>query len=207
MTPYRISAEPPGRPVIDAEMKEACRFLLEWRKYKPLIAGGALWAWAADERPRDIDIFLSGGFMLRRKLTKRFGPPMVYPIGEARSAGYFYPVRQARSDRFAGTLELAEQAPAKLDIVYTPFRGPEVLDHFDYAHCMVAFGEGVRIARGAPHYAEGLFEPRHGQHRAVSWMEEKVYQVLWGRPWAPERLGRVMNRLAHHYNNLLMGVP
>jgi len=64
--------DPRRRRVQLAEMREACELLFEWEDLKPVIAGGALWSWAAGRTPKDIDVFI-GTAMLDRNAQHLLG--------------------------------------------------------------------------------------------------------------------------------------
>src|SRR4051812_11914821 len=54
-------------PEVLAEMRASVALLYDWRKYDPVIAGGALWSWAAGRRCRDLDVFMKNSWGARRR--------------------------------------------------------------------------------------------------------------------------------------------
>ena len=55
---------------IHAQMVGAIEILRKWNWWKPIIAGGALWSWAAGNLANDVDIFARSTWWSRRRAKK-----------------------------------------------------------------------------------------------------------------------------------------
>lgn len=214
-----------------AEMHEACRFLYHMRNHSPVIAGGALWSWAAGKRPNDIDVFVANSPGLVESLGIAFEPnPGSSDSLEdnPRTQSNFY--RGFHPDdgkpyvihRFKYQLTIGIETQAAggsyavpVDLVVTPWRQERVISHFDYNHCRVAFGATVvkregkdeRIelhadSFGAQWYERGILMTTHSRPRSKERIMSKIQADLWGNPEAGERLRMVFEALDHTYKTL-----
>lgn len=207
-----------------AEMSAACDFLYHMRNHDPVIAGGALWSWAAGRRPNDIDVFVANSPGLVEALEVGFeknsaGSDSLEDNARVESDFYraFDPgdtrpyVIQRFKHRVVINFERQEAGgmyAIPVDLVVTPWRRGAVISHFDYNHCRVAFG--IRLDRskggeeiitihadntGADWYMRGQLETAHPRPREESRIRSKLQSSLWGNQEAGERLRMVFEAL------------
>jgi hypothetical protein len=202
---YRINSSK-ERAAAELEMREACQLLYDWRKHRPAIAGGALWAWAAQEPPRDIDIFLRHSFFrpVHRKARQLYGEPLNYPFGPPYE-DYGGLMRNLPSARYSTFLP---QSRARVDFVVAKWTGFQAVAAFDWEHCQVAFSPTGRVTLGTDSYARGELARNqqaargHQVARDRQVVEEKLQTSLWGKPWAPRCLLDVMDKLEQIYDQI-----
>jgi hypothetical protein len=188
--PYR---EPPPdtAKVRLAQMSDAIDMLYHWQHRDPVIAGGALWSWAAMQPARDVDIFMKTSWRTLRKCRRLYGPVSEELMGEEQD---HYGGSPVRVNRFA-----IETDATSIDLVLTSRGGGDITSGFDYEHCAVAFGPSCAVTFGVRAYQAG--ETRqlcygHRFRRTREQILEKVQPTLWGRPEAKDALRVVLWELA-----------
>lgn len=198
---YRTSGEL-RRPMAELEMKEACQVMYIWRKHEPMLAGGALWAWAADQAPRDIDIFVKHSFWRRahRKARKLYGPARGYR-DDSPVEMYDLETTSLLRDSRRYTMYL-RKSRAPVDLIVTNWSGREAIENFDYAHCQVGFAPRLQVTIGAEYYAKQLIKTLRLPLRRFEVIEKKLQSELWGRPWAVTRLLGVLCQLDQIYTEI-----
>lgn len=178
------------------EMQEAVDLLWRWRRYSPAIAGGALWAWAAGRRARDVDIFLLSTWASRRAMKAIYGTPAGESMGEQYNHDGYQTIASAYAIEVHKTF-LPCGSP--VDMILCPWGDGLVTDHFDYAHCQVAFGITARIMKGANAYTLADLQMQHTDNRCRT--EEKIraklQPELWGHHDAAAKLVYTMETLDH----------
>lgn len=200
--PFRTQTFEDVRTVITAQMVGTCRVLKDWEKFKPVVAGGALWSWAAKEIARDVDIFVKKSWRTKRRADQIYGVD--------RERNLLGKTKQSVS--YGGTITVDGHVPVlvyksvlpgdtgtPMDFVLTPWRGAEVTCHFDYLHDTVAFGRGIACTNGATYYKAGMYIAVYDKHRDKELVKKKVKQTLWNNPDAKEKLNQVMVTLSHIY--------
>lgn len=202
MSPYRASAYPFTEGKVTQEMLEACKILYEWRKWHPVIAGGALWSWAALQPCNDIDIFIKSTWRTRRRANRIFGADdgnrflattkTYSDYWETKERPKWFKTRRYRSVIVAtGT---------KLDFVLNPFKGARVIHYFDYAFCAVAFGPSSISSYGSTYFQDGDLEAQHCAPRDYQTMRVKTEKhPLWGKMQAGPSLVRTLQILEQIY--------
>lgn len=198
--PYRTAKYPSINDVYP-EMFDALVFLKKFEKFKPVIAGGALWSWAAYKPARDIDIFVKSSWRTRRKARK-----LAYKADDdhlsCHSYGNYGSLQEDSKPVCRYTLKTFA-TDKDVDLVLTPWDGLQATEHFDYHHCSVAFGPGGVSYHGADYYASGMLQKRyHSLARSNEVIVNKIQKELWGNPAAVDRLEQVIRLLYHTYNNL-----
>ncbi len=181
------------------EMREVCDFLYLWRKYQPLVAGGALWSWVNRQLCRDADIFIKNTPQLEKNLLNHYSCHKgQQELGTAALQEYYSrPEKKLTFPKI--TLHLKRSI--KIDVILcelNPF--DVVLDCFDYEHCKVGFGPEARIIRGAEFYAAGVLRPCFRENiRPRELIESKLQKNLWGNPAAKDSLLALMDQLTSIY--------
>lgn len=184
----------PATGNVSTQMKYACEILHEWKKFKPIIAGGALWSWAANRPARDVDIFAKDSWRSRRKASKYIHDPSACPLKQkVQVYGYFLyeKAKPIKVDAYRGLLP--DGTP--LDIVLVPKSGINALRFFDYAHCMVGFGLDEVNLSGVQFYVAGNLYSRHNAPRLERVIMSKVQKFLWGSDEAETAMVKVVSEL------------
>lgn len=201
------------------EMQKSCEFLYKIREYQPVIAGGALWSWAAGRRPNDIDVFVGDYNGIARSAFS-----MVYEENNQGSDSLAEKPNTPAYRNIAGNelydiyrfkhkIEVGDQTVGArgyvvpIDLVCTPWNGEGPIWHFDYNHCMVAFGANTRNLFGAEFYVKGLLQTRHDKPRPMERIRGKLQKDLWGNPDALPRLQMVMEQLDWIYKTIASPPP
>ena len=192
---------------IQEEMFFTCSLLKEWRRWHPVVAGGAIWSWAAGKPCNDVDIFVQSTWGSRRKALRQYGycdsdkllsTKTVHStyLGGSRDVTTEMPIERYKT--------LLPDCPVPVDFNLTPWKGAEVCQHFDYLHCVVAFGPKTMCATGVEFYQKGLLEPqhRHANTRAREYVMGKIQPSLWGKASAGDHVRRVLIQLQRLYADL-----
>lgn len=174
-----IFSKPPSW-VLD-EMKQAVEFMWSIAFAEPVIAGGALWSWAAHKQARDVDIFIrKPSDELRAKLESMFSRRDGRSPDEAT-----YPARRL-------TAELPNGTP--VDIV--------IMDDdkkllFDWQHCNVSFShDGIQRLDGVSCYMDAKLVSQGTEHpRSSDDVLKKVHAELWGKVDAAPAMINALHRL------------
>lgn len=193
----------PFSPDVMEEMKQSVDFLKRYEKRNALIAGGALWSWAANERARDVDIFVSGGFFFERKLNKdnlSSSGGEEFKITKNKVFSDYFGPRTEAVTRHAHTIRYHTLLPkgTVVDLVVTKGVTPLgiVTEWFDYEHCKVAFGKNTCIITGGDSYEKGV----EVSNSLTPRKEIRVRKSLWGNPQARRRIITVMETLKELYD-------
>ena len=200
--PYRYSEPVDFKGRVYAEMAEACVYLKKLKRFKPAIAGGALWSWAAQKPARDIDIFMKNSWFARRKVRRitTLSFDEMWPNGY-HSDGYGSWLAWARIDRYTYRSKL----DIDFDFVLTPWHGVGAARKFDYGHVQVAFAPEVSLDLGAVFYQTGELHKnndRDGHERPKELIESKIQRSLWKNADAGLFLMDVFHNLSYIYNRL-----
>lgn len=192
---------------IQEEMLFTCLLLKEWRRWRPVVAGGAIWSWAAGKPCNDVDIFVQSTRWSRRKALHQYGycdsnkllsTKSVHSsyLGRTRDVTTEMPIERYKT--------LLPGCPVPVDFNLTPWKGAEVCRHFDYLHCVVAFGPKIMCTTGVEFYQKGLLEPQHsGIHaREKDYVMGKIQPSLWGKIQAGDHARRVLIQLQKLYAEL-----
>lgn len=181
------------------QMQEAVRLLVEWRRFNPVIAGGALWAWAANNPARDVDIWLRNTRRARRAVSnwtqKTDGLTLVEQVKKS-SKNYIVTIKAVETviERRIG---LFVESKTPVDVLLVPWAGIRAPEHFDYLHCAVAWGIHRSCDTGAKYY-HGRLKPTFpggGYRRNTKLVMEKLQKELWGKAEAAKRLQAVFTQL------------
>lgn len=179
-----------------AEMRAAIGILRQWSKYDPVIAGGALWSWAAYEPARDFDIFVHKTWFSRMKARNQLQAGEIQEfINDIKSDGYSLDVQTREVIRHRGKHVGSDKT---IDLLLTPWKGINVVHHFDWNHCRVGFGLKEFTTYGAHYYAAGKLQRCfQGEERARSeaTVRSKLHQSLWGKTLAHDRMDEVIATL------------
>lgn len=208
-------------PVVVEQMVCAVSLLKEWQEHDPVLAGGALWSWAADQQAHDLDIFMEDTRASRR-WADTLGAEYENPATELARHDYYGQLRhntpasrkaiakRKRSNVFGWFyLDRVHAYRTKVsrnvlvDVVLSPWQSCEATHHFDYAHLRNAFGARTIEMHGAYFYARGWLveQPEAWNVRGWETVRRKVEQTgLWKKPEAFMRLADVMQELAQLYH-------
>ncbi len=205
-TPYRTQVYEDVPAIMTAQMVGTCRLLKEWEKFKPVVAGGALWSWASGEAANDVDIFVKKGWRTKRKADQLYGVDQPRKLqGKVKCSSYGGSVTE---DGPVPVMQYKTILPGDtrtpVDFCLTPWKGAAVTRHFDYLHDTVAFGRGISCTNGATYYMNSMFTAAYDGHRNEEVVKEKIKVVLWGKPEAADRLRRVMVVLTHIYEGIVL---
>jgi hypothetical protein len=190
-------------PIVKEQMNAACCILHDWKKHKPAIAAGCLWAWAARKPARDIDIFVKNSRKARKKAQSFIVNPSSAPLRKkVVKSNYFGVHEEARKIKaVAYTSILPDDTP--LDIVLAPIPGIEAVKYFDYSHCAVAFSPPYTVdLTGVGHYIAGELNQMHKEARSKEVIMSKVQKTLWGNVDAEREIIRVIHELKDIYNSI-----
>ena len=192
-------------PIIQ-QMKLACLKLYEWQKFHPAISGGALWSWAASQQARDIDIFVKNGWFsgARKKARSLIVDKSRFVLGEdVEKNGYGGPVTVWKPIKRIYVYKGKLEDDTSFDLVLTPHAGLDIINYFDYYHCMVAFSpEGIDLD-GVSYYINKKLKKSFRSYigiRDENIMKEKIRSSLWGNPNAEVKMNLVMLKLKEIYN-------
>lgn len=203
--PFRSmdAAEPPA-PRVNEQMELACKLMYEWRYYTPVIAGGALWSWAAGVLCRDVDLFVKDSWLARRKANKSYGASANDVMLYLRYTEYFTHTNERPVHKY---LSMLSDGVTPVDIVMSPWKGTDVVEHFDYEHCMVAFSPSKIETKGAKAYSDGKLIRKFDRDkvRDEHVVAAKYIDSLWGKQDAVEKLDRVMYMLNQLYKKVSKG--
>ena len=202
MSPFRQNEFEDVENLIRDQMIGACRMLKEWQKFWPVVAGGALWSWAAKEPARDVDIFVRRSWRTRRWATRRYG---VFGDEDFRDRKL---IRSGYSSRWTNVgvpvshykTVLPGDTATPVDFVLTPWKGCEVIKHFDYFSSCVAWGSRGSSVFGASYYRDGAMTAQFEGGRDKDYVRGKVKEALWGKEQAEERLSQIFVNLSHIYH-------
>jgi len=189
-------------PLIRSQMANACDILHDWKKFKPIIAGGSLWSWAAGKPARDIDIFIKSTWRARRKarslVTDKSDAGLKVQIIKNGYFGEIEVIRKLKNTVY--TAVMPDGTP--VDIILSSVGGTKVLQYFDYRHCAVAFCPPCTTdLTGARSYTAGELEMLHKKARSKEMIISKIQRGLWGSVDAKEELVRVIHELKDIYLN------
>lgn len=187
---------------IHAQMVGAIEILKKWAWWRPVIAGGALWSWAAGNPANDVDIFARSTWWSRRRAKKMYGQSTLdlATVAPSINDGYGNMITAGGLNVFRTTLS---NHPTKVDFVLSK-RGQHGYGSvciggdsiFDYAHVQVAYGLHWYSTDGANAYAEGRLKKLHASARKETYVISKVQTTLWNNPEAVSKLLGVMETLS-----------
>ena len=193
--PYRNMRYIDTKAAITAQMTGAVELLYRWKRWNAVIAGGALWSWAAGFTANDVDIFVRSTWWSRRRARAMYG------LSSLDTAT----VNQRIPDGYGGfavgmglqvfKTKLANH-PTKVDFVLSGRTTDRYGGIFDYAHCQVGYGLSWHCIEGANSYCEGKLTQLHADARGRDFVMNKVQQTLWRNPNARARLVSVMQELS-----------
>ena len=203
---YRTESFTKSTSVIE-EMRAICRFLYEWRRYKPIVAGGALWAWAANKHCRDADVFMRKRMFLERKIKKYFDTnvEVIELAGINTVQGYYGKSQEQALIPFDLYKILLAPEKIAVDVILTGNHPANTVKrNFDYEHCKVGFGKSNYIALGVDAYSRGeLISDYNGARvRDKETILSKVQPDLWGKDIAKVRLLDTIKSLMDLYNEV-----
>jgi hypothetical protein len=191
---------------IREEMKGACLVLKRWRWHRPIIAGGALWSWAAGYPCRDVDIFVKSTRWTRWRAQRAYGSRHEDEFLDKKYSSYAGEeiVSGVPVARYQTILPIECATP--VDFNLTPWKGGANTDHFDFAHVRVAFGNRIACSYGAEFYERAELKPFHVSHhnrlmRSEEYVLKKVQTKLWGKPYAGDALRQTLNQLRMVYKD------
>lgn len=194
-SPYRSAPYVEPRSAIRAQMTGAITILREWKKYNPVIAGGALWSWAAEKPANDIDIFARSSIWTRWRAERMYGPPSFAEANfNTRREGAYGSAKAGTGLQVFRTV--LGNHHTKVDLVLTGRPSDGNHGMFDYAHCRVAWGLDWCSMAGASAYEEGRLVQLHHNARPEKHVLSKVQRDLWGSTMAFHRLFAVMGELS-----------
>src|SRR6188508_822128 len=185
-----------------AEMRSICKFLYQWRKYKPIVAGGALWSWAANKHCRDADVFMRKRMFLENKILKYFATnkEIVNLSGLHTShGGYGRSSHTEKKIPFDLYKVFLAQEKIAIDVILTGNRPIDtVRRNFDYEHCKVGFGKNQLVATGVDAYSQGKLKTDYSAENVrPEWVIlNKIQPDLWGKDIATVKLLDVLNILS-----------
>lgn len=186
---------------IKAQMVGAVAVLKQWKWWRPIIAGGALWSWAAGNVANDVDIFARSTWWSRRRARAMYGQSTIdhATVNPKVPTGYGDFVSGEGLHVFRTRLE---NSPTKVDFVLSKrgnygYGSPGVSHSiFDYAHVQVAYGLDWYSVDGADAYCQGKLKQLHHDARDKNYVLGKVQMGLWNNPEALAKLVLVMQELA-----------
>jgi hypothetical protein len=187
---------------IRAQMIGAIEILKRWRWWRPVIAGGALWSWAAGNPANDVDIFARSTWWSRRRALKWYGQSTIdlATVSPSIPDGYGGLISGQGLHVFRTTME---NHPTKVDFVLSK-RGQHGYGNvciggdsiFDYEHVQVAYGLHWYSVDGATAYADGKLKQLHARARNKNYVMGKIQTSLWSNPEALPKLMGVMRELS-----------
>ena len=202
--PYRYSEfRESVKPTIFTQMYDACLVLRQWRRWDPVIAGGALWSWADEQLARDIDIFAKSTWRSRRRAKKLYGQFGVDHMPEIVATDSYGGVAEtgAKTHRFMADLPRG----GRLDFILTKWRGTDVVKHFDYEHCAVAFGVREYSLHGVTAWMSGKLNRQYAhsspRREAIVWGKIAT-NSLWGQISSMEKICLVISTLTGIYRRI-----
>lgn len=181
-------------------MYAACKILYDWKKFKPAIAGGCLWSWAAGKQARDIDIFVKNSWRARKKARSFIFNASGVSLKKKVIKSNYFGVRELAKEikTIAYTSILPDNTP--LDIVLSPVSGIDATKYFDYSHCAVAFSPPHIVDfTGVGHYVSGQLNKRHKEARSEDVIMSKIQRILWKNPDAEREIVRIVHELKNIY--------
>lgn len=172
-----------------------------WKWWKPVIAGGALWSWAAGNVANDVDIFARSTWWSRRRARAMYGLSTIdlATVNPKIPTGYGDFVSGEGLHVFRSKLA---NHPTKVDFVLSKrgehgYGSPGVTQSiFDYEHVQVAYSLDWYSVDGATSYSEGKLKQLHHDARNKDYVLGKVQTSLWNNPQALAQLVQVMQDLA-----------
>jgi len=215
--PYRSVTYIDKQAAIKAQMIGAVALLYEWKRWRPIIAGGALWSWAAGNVANDVDIFARSTWWSRRRARAMYGKSTLdhATVNKSIPTGYgdfisgkgLHVFRtKLHTHGSAASVPAADSCTAagctKVDFVLSRrgeygYGAPGV-NHsiFDYEHVQVAYGLAWYSTDGASAYAAGRLKQLHADARNKNYVIGKVQISLWNNPEATTKIAGVMQELA-----------
>ena len=194
-----------GSEVLE-EMRGTCLLLKQWQRWRPIVAGGALWSWAAGRNCRDVDIFVRSNWWTRRRALRTYGVHNTDTFGAKEAVSSYWGTTEREAGvaivRYSTLLPGNSNTP--VDFNLTPWKGAEAVAHFDYGHCAVAFGHKIAVTHGIEYYENGALCDTHGSPtiaRSKELVLHKTQPDLWGQPHAGERLRMVLKALERMYKD------
>lgn len=185
---------------IRPQVIESIVLLYQMRKYNPVIAGGALWSWAAMMPAKDVDIFFRNGWLRRRRLLKLCGHASSenYHYDKPSYDGYGHFMKVIAGLRYAWQLP-ATKLP--VDFVLTNWEGIQVINNFDFIYSKVAFGINEFATEGAIACSVGSLEYNSRMcPRDKAYIQAKMAKnPLWGSPTAVHRMEFLIRMLQAIY--------
>lgn len=186
---------------VHAQMIGAVELLKEWKWWRPIIAGGALWSWAAGNVANDVDIFAKSTWWSRWRAKSMYGQSTIdaATVNPKINDGYDNFTTGKGLYVFRTTLP---NHPTKVDFVLSKrgnygYGSPGVNQSiFDYTHVQVAYSLNWFSVEGANAYADGKLHRLHHDARDRNYVLGKVQTSLWNNPEAPKKLMRVMETLS-----------
>lgn len=200
--PFRNVTYIDRQAAIKAQMVGAVAILKQWKWWRPIIAGGALWSWAAGNVANDVDIFARSTWWSRRRARKMYGQSTLdlATVNPAIPTGYGDFVSGKGLHVFR---TMMPGHSTKVDFVLSKrgehgyggisYGGDSI---FDYEHVQVAYGLKWYSVDGANAYADGKLKQLHSQARNKNYVMGKVQTSLWNNPEAIPKLVGVMQELA-----------
>lgn len=207
-SPFRSLVYIDKPAAIHAQMVGAIDLLKEWKWWGPVIAGGALWSWAAGNPANDVDIFARNTWWSRRRAKVRYGlssldektvnPKVDAGYGTFRAGRGFhvYSTKLANHPSTEVDFVLAERVRARLGSSLQA-------GLFDYGHTQVAFGLDWYSIDGADDYCQGTLRKLFAEARNEDYVRGKLQTSLWKDPDARTKLIGVMFELAKIQGKLL----
>ena len=198
-SPYRGTAIA-TEELINNQMIQTCALLKTFARWKPVIAGGALWSWAQGDPANDIDVFCKKTWRTSRLATQHFGLQLsgvlqgqvkVIRYGGSTKAEGYVPITRHKS--------VLPMLDTPVDFNLTKWTGAEVVEHFDYRHDMICWGWRISCTHGATYYTKKELSRCYERGRDEETVKSKIKKRLWGNDKTGEHLRRVMMTLSHMY--------
>ena len=183
-------------PLVQQQMVDTVDALINWRKYDPAVAGGALWSWAAGRPANDIDLWVRRTWGSKKKAKKLIAQANSFRLYKevegSDSYGTWTSTYDKRTLRYLGYMPTSH---TKVDLILTNFGGVEASTWFDYRHCQVAFSLTQVNSTGAEYYQKANLCPTSDYARDKEFVEKKLQHSLWGSAEAEDKLRDVFLRL------------
>lgn len=200
VSPYRSMVYIDKESAIRAQMIGAIALIRQWRWWGAVIAGGALWSWAAGNPANDIDIFAHATRWSQWRARRKYGPSSLEreamtPTWHTGYGGVVdgrgFHVYSTHLPNHSTEVDLVlSSKPRDKD------RPSLAANLFDYGHCEVAFGLDWSTVDGASDYCAGTLNQKILKARDKNYVLSKVQQSLWKNPEARDKITDVMNKLA-----------
>lgn len=185
---------------VQRDVFDVCRILLRHENLNPCVAGGALWAWAANEVPRDIDIFLGRGFwrsLTLRRLEQRYGAP-IHGRTETHQATELQTEARvvAAHDDYGFTKDVLQNVTREVPVALEGVPTEAWDGRVDRFHTVTGHGTSVDLV---------LTGARYGAER-VSNFDYKHVRVGWGAR-NPAGVTRIYEGAWFYMRGLLLPTP